>query len=146
MKNTYVLSGCLLLSTVLLSGCASMNSDFDCPMKPGVMCKSLDGVNTMVDQGQLNTKETDTDCKDCQNTKSNDAKQSHLSSFNTPFPAKIGLQPGEPLRYSESVLQIWIAPYEDAQGNYHQESDVFTVVKGGHWIGAPVKAINSDDA
>ena len=45
---------CLGLSLFgLLSGCSSLNSEFDCPMKPGVMCQSLDQVNTMVDQGKL---------------------------------------------------------------------------------------------
>ena len=142
MKKLIVLPSLLLCTA--LSGCASMNSNFDCPMKPGVMCKSLDSVNGMVDQGQLG-KESDTDCKDCHNGKSNSKSTNQFSAFNTPFPAKMGIQPGAPVRYSESVLQVWVAPYEDAQGNYHQESDVFTVVKGGHWVGAPVKAINSDD-
>jgi conjugal transfer pilus assembly protein TraV len=144
MKNLISLPRVLCLCTTLLSGCASMNSSFDCPMKPGVMCKSLDNVNSMVDQGQLG-KEKEIDCKDCNTNKTNNTSANHLKDFNTPFPEKIGIQPGDPLRYSESVLQIWIAPFEDEQGNYHQESDVFTVVKGGHWVGAPVKALNSDD-
>jgi hypothetical protein len=44
----------LVISTLgLLAGCAGLNSQFDCPMPPGVMCKSLDEVNKMVDQGKL---------------------------------------------------------------------------------------------
>lgn len=44
----------LLLATSCLSGCASMNTDFDCPKASPVMCKSLDEVNEMVDYGELN--------------------------------------------------------------------------------------------
>ena len=37
----------------MLSGCGEFNSQFTCPMKPGVTCQSLDQVNTLVDQGKL---------------------------------------------------------------------------------------------
>ena len=38
---------------ILLTGCAEMNSQFDCPMKPGVRCESLDQVNARVDRGEI---------------------------------------------------------------------------------------------
>jgi hypothetical protein len=43
----------LIVATFLLPGCADLNSNFDCLMKPGVVCKSLDEVNSLVDQGKL---------------------------------------------------------------------------------------------
>ena len=148
----YLLAISCVLPALLLSGCASINSDFDCPMKPGGMCKSLDHVNAMVDRGELGTNQPEADCVDCDKTgkgtldqKESETNSGGISDFKTPFPSKIGVQPGKPLRYSETVLQIWLAPYEDTQGNYHQESDVFTVVKPGHWIGSPVKALISDE-
>ena len=51
---------------------------------------------------------------------------------------------GDPVRYGETVLRVWIAPYQDKDGNYYQPVTLYTVVKGGHWIGAPVNAIDSD--
>ena len=96
----------LLILPVLLTGCAAMNSDFDCGVKPGVMCKSLDQVNAMIDQGELGGKE---------------------KTFDVPF------KPGVPYRHSDTVMRIWIAPYEDVQGNYHQESVIYTVIKPGRW-------------
>ena len=45
--------GFILGCAVMLSGCGELNSQFTCPMKPGVTCQSLDQVNTMVDQGKL---------------------------------------------------------------------------------------------
>lgn len=38
---------------ITLSGCSEMNAKFDCPMKPGVSCESLDQVNARVDQDEL---------------------------------------------------------------------------------------------
>jgi len=51
----------LALSMALpcISGCASMNSSFDCPMKAGHRCQSLDQVNASVDQGEFAEKMPD---------------------------------------------------------------------------------------
>jgi hypothetical protein len=54
MTIPFLFRATLIISTLgLLAGCAGLNSQFDCPMPPGVMCKSLDEVNRMVDQGKL---------------------------------------------------------------------------------------------
>ena len=46
----------ILLSIVMLviSGCASsLKRDFDCPGMPGVQCKSIPEVNSLVDSGLI---------------------------------------------------------------------------------------------
>jgi hypothetical protein len=48
---------------------------------------------------------------------------------------------GKPIRKAESVQQIWIGPYEDQDGNFHEPSYVYTVTKKGTWIGDPPKDI-----
>lgn len=141
MKLNYKKSITISIMIALISlstGCKSLNNSFECPMKPGVMCKSLDQVNDMVDQGQIASNGSKNSCPTC--AKSKITAASKLTSFNTPFPSQAGIEPGQPLRYNESVMGIWVAPYEDTDGNYHQESTVFTVVKPGHWIGVPVVA------
>ncbi len=45
--------GVLISFSAALMGCGELNSQFTCPMKPGVSCQSLDQVNTLVDQGKL---------------------------------------------------------------------------------------------
>ena len=51
----------------------------------------------------------------------------------------------QPLRYGETVQKLWVAPFEDKEGNYHNSSEIFVITKGGHWIGRPVKepAVNN---
>lgn len=36
-------------------------------------------------------------------------------------------------RIPEQYLRIWIPPYQDAQGNLHEESSIQTVIKSGQW-------------
>lgn len=49
----FFISSLLLFS---LSGCADVNSNFQCPLMPGVHCKSLDQINRMVSAGELGRK------------------------------------------------------------------------------------------
>ena len=121
----------LLPLVVLINGCAGMNSQFDCPMKPGVRCESLDQVNEAVNRGEIGHAPTNT-------AASTTAIHSIPSVDASPLP-------GEPLRYGETVQRIWIAPFEDTGGNYHQESEIYTIAKGGHWIGSPVKDMNDGE-
>lgn len=121
---------CSILMSVLLTSCAEMNSNFDCPMKPGTRCESLDQVNARIDRGEIGHAEVS--CHACQKTQRVDS----LKTIGVQTPKK-----EDPLRYSESVMRVWIAPFEDQFGNYHKESEVFTVVKPGHWVGYPVHAV-----
>lgn len=121
-----------MTSLLSLSACSTMNSSFDCPNKAGVNCKSLDQINGMVDTGQIRGQ--------------SDIGGSSLD-VNSPvfeaFPVTTSYAPGQPLRYGETVQRIWVAPYEDSEGNYHQDNLVYAIVKGGHWIGKPVKSIKA---
>lgn len=129
--------GILGISWVLLAltGCAGMNADFTCPMKPGHMCRSLDDVNRLVDQGNVGS---NTDA--ISESKSSAKNSQHVQDDVTPYPIAIP-NLGDPLRYGESVLRVWVAPYEDKAGNYHQPSVMYAVVHPGHWMGSPVQAI-----
>jgi len=121
----------LLLITMVfaLSACGTMNSSFDCPNKVGVSCKSLSEVNRMVDSGQIRT----------QSAEVASYKQDGLVASQTS--ADMTAYYGAPLRYGETVQRIWIAPYEDKDNNYHQDSVMYSIIKDGHWIGSPPKAI-----
>lgn len=118
---------CFVLMTGFLTACSSMNSGFDCPNKAGVMCKSIDEIDGMVDSGQLQGRHQ---------------QVTQLEQSNTefqPYAITTGYYPGAPLRYGETVQRIWIAPFEDTEHNYHQDGLMYAIVKDGHWIGSPVK-------
>jgi len=123
--------------SIVLFGCSEMNSQFDCPMKPGIRCESISSINARVDRGEIG------------HTKSISTPNNKMPAMPIYKDSSIGryhyLARGEPLRYGETVQRVWVAPFEDKQGNYHQESDIYTVVKPGHWIGTPLKEINAED-
>jgi conjugal transfer pilus assembly protein TraV len=95
---------------LFLTGCANLNAQFDCPMRPGVHCESLDQVNSRVDRGEIGQEM---------------------------------LKTSLPRHKHETVLPIWIAPYEDTDGNYHQEGEVYTVMKPGYWPEHPLKILEA---
>ena len=109
-----------LVSVLLfLTGCSTMNSEFDCAHKPGVSCRSLDQVNDMVNQGVIGKD----DIKESKNRNHADVNQGRLGFSTT-----------GPLRTGERVVRIWTAPYQDVSGNYHDEGVIRTVVNKNNWV------------
>lgn len=137
--------GLRLLSVSLvmaLVGCASAGSStFSCPSPSTGMCSSVGTVDTMVKTGQLNN----TSNQSSANTQSasvntgNDATGS-FGNFSTPFPDSV-ITPGAPLRIQEQIMPIWIAPYQDKEGNYHDAATLYTIVHPGTWAGNPVPEV-----
>jgi conjugal transfer pilus assembly protein TraV len=127
----------ILIYMMVLCGCSHLNSDFQCPMKPGVRCESLDQVDRQIDQGRIG--------KINNSVKSNFSNVQLVSATTpiTPLPiyykGDVRANCSKPLRYGETVMRVWVAPFEDTAGNYHQESDIYTVVKPAHWINYPFK-------
>ena len=129
---------CLTVVAASLAGCAGTNGHFNCDKVGGrgVGCASLDQVNQMANEGQF----TQTSASTTSNT------------INTALPAVQtgyqGITPkaGMPLRYGEAVQNVWIAPYVDQGGNYHWPQMVSVIVSPGHWVGAPLNALQQSVA
>ena len=109
----------------LLVGCASMNNQFDCPMKSGIRCESLDSVNARIDRGELRGETSDN------NSSWKTGSLEAIEKVN--LEGKEESQTTGPHRYPESVQRVLIAPFEDSQGNYHTVSSVYAVMNSGHW-------------
>ncbi len=128
----------LIMASFLLNACAS--SSFDCPNRAGVMCKSLDQVNDMVDDGEIRGRTQQvSQIKTNEKTQNQNNSSSDSASDFEPYSIANGYYPGAPLRYGETVQRVWVAPYEDTENNYHDASLIYTIVKEGHWIGSPIK-------
>jgi conjugal transfer pilus assembly protein TraV len=100
---------------IILNGCSSLNSEFDCPMKPGVRCESIDKVNAKVDSGELGSEVTCTSCM-----------QEATMMLDS-----------QGVGYKDSVsgkkMNIWIAPFTDTQGNFHTANHVYTPSSMKSW-------------
>lgn len=114
-----------------LGGCSTTSETFDCKEGKGVGCKSISEVNHMVDQGTLGD---------------GGLREGGVVSMTSPpaFTVSTGSSEGKtaeiPLidgmavhRVSEEHLRVWMAPFQDEQGNLHEGSVIHTVLKPGYW-------------
>lgn len=131
----------LLLGTVVfLNGCVGMNSKFDCNVSSGGRCAPMGSIHKMVDRGEFNEVSSQKIIEHNylaklssinRNNGSNGNKYQGylLNSFPYPLNTVSYL-----LRSRETIQQIWIAPYEDTNGNYHESAHVYAVVKKSQWL------------
>ncbi len=110
-----------------LTGCVGMNSSFDCNVTSGGKCAPMTTINEMVDRGGFRKIKGKT------------------IGYNQYFNNTNMINSDQLLRSNESVQQIWIAPYEDTNGIYHDASSVYFVAKKGSWNGKPPIAIIGDE-
>lgn len=134
--------GLVIVISVLFTGCASTGSgNFSCPAASTGMCKPIHDVDKMVSDGQLGQSGG---AAGSGSVSANQAAGA-FDNFSTPYPASI-ITAGAPLRIQEQVMAVWVAPYQDKQGNYHDPSTLYTVIEPGHWVANPVKAVDSNDS
>lgn len=112
----------------ILTGCASTMSGLDgetkfaCKAPEGVSCASLSGVyaNAVADNLPALRKEG--------------------KGEGEALPAKsgeiIGRAPssGDPIRTRPKVLRVWIAPWEDSDGDLHDQSYIYVLADPGRWV------------
>ena len=44
------------------------------------------------------------------------------------------IRPGRPLRSGERILRVWVAPWVDADGDFHDQAYLYLVVDHGRWL------------
>ena len=118
-----------------LSGCSTTSESFDCKAGHGVGCRSISEVNRMVDRGHLGSlAESDVPLtKDRQSKLPFEPASPSTPVISTgPLPVEY---PGNLVvhRMPEEYLRVWVAPYQDRYGNFHEGSVVHTVLKPGYW-------------
>ena len=129
MKNTFKLNslhviGCVKFVSIIvvlqgLGGCAKISGTFDCPYGKGVGCRSITEVNQMVNDGKLSSD-------------SQASLQSPIVTSNKPHAIALA-DKAKVHRMKEEHLKVWVAPFEDEQGNFHEDSVIHTVLKPGSW-------------
>jgi conjugal transfer pilus assembly protein TraV len=114
----------------VLSGCASSLSGvggtngYACKAPEGALCTSVSGVYANSQQGR---------------------PLSPQPAEKTPAKAPASTEPATrpstqpvtlsgPIRSGPRILRLWIAPWEDADGDLHEEALVHVVVDPGRWL------------
>ena len=110
-----ILFGLLFLG---LTGCSTSFETFDSEPGKGVGSKSITEVNHMIDRGDLALLDTQ-----------HDHPQFLIQEEKTPSSSKdLSVE-----RIPEKKLCVWIAPFQDDNGDFHEASSVYTVVRPGLW-------------
>lgn len=138
IKKIKMLVSVIAMSSIgLLSGCAGTKTHFDCNNVGGIQgCATLGHVNRMADRGDFNRGSNNTQLTD------DSASNAKPTGYFLKTPGVDTPQSGAPLRYGETMQNVWIAPYVTKDGSYMWASMASIIVTPGHWIGEPVSAIS----
>jgi conjugal transfer pilus assembly protein TraV len=124
--------------SIVASGCTNMSglggsSEFQCKAPEGIPCQSVSGVyaNDMADNlPSIRVHQARTPNGENSNT-SDQVAIAHapgLVGSTTAAPA-LGAIRSEP-----TVIRIWMAPWEDADGDLNEESRVYLQIDNGRWL------------
>ena len=129
----------VLALSLLGSGCSSFSglagskSELACKAPDGVLCTSVSGIyaNSLADAlpGQ-------------QEKGQEKPETAKAAKDAAPVPAPGYFSPrdlttpnsGDPIRMAPLVLRVWIAPWEDTEGDLHDQHYLYTVVHQGKWL------------
>lgn len=140
MKKKLILA--LMVSSMgSLSGCASLNtadnSEFACPMQPGVICKTPVQVYEMTegalpkDGSGIPTTKIETE-KTIENNKETDSSSSTIIRNQKHLQPVIGAP--LPIREPARVMRIWIAPWIETKTDaLHWPSYIYVEVEPRKW-------------
>jgi len=121
-------------TATLLGGCASTMSglggegSYACKAPVGSQCTSVSGVYANSIHGQPPAAALPKPAKEPTST----AAAATVASASTAAPG-LGAPPSA-LRSQPRVLRLWIAPWEDADGDLHEASVVHVLVDTGRWL------------
>lgn len=111
-----------------LAGCAGTltgiegESKFACKAPDGVTCSSLSGIYANAVANNLPALRKERKGEQAATPESKDSEITGQAASS-----------GEPLRIQPTVLRIWIAPWEDTDGDLHDQSYLYVVANAGRW-------------
>jgi conjugal transfer pilus assembly protein TraV len=131
---------CSLSLAALGTGCSSFSgldakASFACPLPDGVTCLSVTEVygeslrNTL--PGQQPGGRAPKQPPDAKPGPSGGTPAPSATAYRTAHPAPPSS--GAPIRSAPRVLRIWIAPYEDSDGDLRDQSHIYVTVDPGGW-------------
>jgi conjugal transfer pilus assembly protein TraV len=151
----------LVAITVTLSGCGNLSGldaseKFACSAPDGVTCMSVSGIYANAKANNLpgmHKREDLADGKE-QDSKSREGKPTVLTeartvarNYNDPentvslasvtpktSPKSMSApNSGAPVRTPERILRVWLAPFEDQEGDLHDQKYFYVTVNSGAW-------------
>jgi conjugal transfer pilus assembly protein TraV len=144
--SIFALLGLLL---AMLSGCSGLSgldgsNKFSCAAASGVNCQSISGVSQNAEAGNLPFQrgEASREKQENRDNRKTVADDNEPPDYAPERLKKQKMSPAdmraiytsEPLRQAPLVLRIWVAPFEDEEGDLHDQSIFYTQVHTGRWM------------
>ena len=129
-----------LLFALALSGCASTLSGvggadgYACKAPEGAMCTSVSGVYANSAQGMPKPAKPP--------EKKSAPAAPAIYGASSIAPGRPAPAPSASIRSNPRVLRLWVAPWEDADGDLHEEALVHVVVDTGRWLIEHVRPVS----
>lgn len=120
----------LLVCLLALAGCGSFSgldasTQFACKAPDGILCESMSGIYANAVAQNLPGQRVHRDT-------GNNPQVATTASAPAVLPRP--LSSGTPIRSPARVLRFWIAPWEDSDGDLHDQSYVYLAVDTGRWV------------
>lgn len=136
-KRLWIANMCAVLA--MATGCASMSgldatNNFSCKAAPGVTCQSVSGVHQNAMAGNLPFQRTQASREYEDEPPAYGSEQKPEASGKVSPRDMVALTSGMPIRQPPLVLRVWLAPYEDDQGDLHDQAYFYTMVHSGRWL------------
>lgn len=117
-------------AVVALSGCSSMSgfdakSEFACKAPDGILCESMSGIYANAQAKNLPGQRVN-----ARGEAPVDLSQAKAGSNVMTKP----IHSGTPIRSAPRLLRVWFAPWEDTDGDLHDQSYVYLLVDSGRWL------------
>lgn len=121
----------ITFAIVLLSGCMSVsgldaNSNFACKAPDGVLCESMSGIYANAEQNNLPGQRV--------HHSHSSTVPVELSSAKKQVVLTKPINSGTPIRSTPKVLRVWFSPWQDTDGDLHDQSYVYLTIDTGHWL------------
>lgn len=131
-----------LAAAALMTGCALSGvggtSEFQCKAPEGVPCQSVSGVHYNERAGNLPAQRA-AHRSTAAPSQVRPTRSASVGDGSDPTP-ELPVYPlqGEPvlgaIRSDPVLIRIWIAPWEDADGDLNEESRVYLQIDAGRWL------------
>jgi conjugal transfer pilus assembly protein TraV len=128
----------ICLSTAVLSGCATQMSAvggdtrYGCSAPTGSQCISVSGVYANALRGST-TPSAQAWLEQPATNSPTTQERPQAAQQNTAGPQSEAESKPEPLRLPPRVLRLWVAPWEDGDGDLHEAATVHVLVDIGRW-------------
>jgi len=118
-------------AVLALSGCANMlsgldaKSDFACKAPDGILCESMSGIYA------------NAQAKNLPGQRVNQRGEAPVDLSQAKAGSGVMTKPiysGTPIRSAPRLLRVWFAPWEDTDGDLHDQSYVYLPVDSGRWL------------